>query len=322
MLRVVTAGALSTVQDCGRRNVARYGVSPSGAADWLSARAANLLVGNDACAPLIETTLTGIAFELRQSARIAVTGAVAVLEIDGAPARLWHSHAAAPGAHVKVGLPQRGIRSYIAVAGGIDVPLVLGGASTDVGSGFGGFEGRALRTGDELFVSTPLERPNLFDAYSPAAIPSWNTPVVLRIVPGPHRRALTDSAWRQLLSCEWKVSSRSTRQGVALDGDPLRTGSTDIVSAGACAGCVQVTSAGLPVVLLAEHQTTAGYALVACVISADLPYAAQAPPGDAVRFELVTAAQAAARRDHLERVLASGASAAASALAAGFLEGW
>ena len=302
--------------------MARYGVSPSGAADWFSARAANLLVGNDACAPLVETTLTGIAFELTKPARVAVTGAVAPVEIDGLSVKLWQSHAAAAGARVKVGLPQRGIRSYIAVAGGIDMPLVLGGASTDIGSGFGGFEGRALRNGDELSLTTPVEASNAFDAYSLQATPSWKSPVVLRIVPGPHRRLLSESAWTQLLSSEWKVSSRSTRQGVALEGGPLRTGPTDIVSAGACAGCVQVTSAGLPVVLLAEHQTTAGYALVACVISADLPYAAQAPPGDVVRFEPVTSARAALLREHLERILASGASPTAPPLATGFFEGW
>ena len=333
-VRVVSAGALSTIQDCGRRDVARYGVSPSGASDWFSARAANLLVGNDPCAPLLETTLNGIAFDIERHTNIAVTGAEAALEIGGSRARLWQAHWVAAGARVKVGLPLRGVRSYIAVAGGFDVPLVLGSASTDFGSGFGGFKGRALRAGDALSICSPgLLRPgraqepgttsvNAPTAFRREAIPVWNSPAVLRIVPGPHRCALADSAWMQLLSREWSVSSRSTRQGLALEGESLQTRATDVVSAGACAGCVQITSAGLPVVLLAEHQTTAGYALVGCVISADLPHAAQARTGEAVRFELVSLAQAAVSHDVLERKLASGmTSGPAEDLSTGFFEG-
>lgn len=328
VLRVVTAGALSTIQDCGRRDVARYGVSPSGAADWFSARAANLLVGNEPCAPLLETTLNGAAFEMARAAHVAVTGAAAALEIAGTPARLWRAHAVSSGARVKVGSPQRGIRSYIALAGGFDVPLVLGGASTDVASGFGGFEGRALRTGDVLSGHHVAPHPpdvsrgeHLLSYRGP--IPSWDSPLTLRIVPGPHRRVLSESAWAQLLSREWSVASRSTRQGVAFEGEALGSGPTDVASAGACAGCVQVTSAGLPVVLLAEHQTTAGYALVGCVISADLPRAAQARPGDVVRFMQVTQAQAASLRDLLERTLTAAMTPGLSReLATGFFEGW
>lgn len=295
-LRVKKPGVLATVQDCGRRGAARFGVSPSGAADWFSARAANLLVGNDPCAPLVEITLTGAIFDSPCDARVAVTGAAAELTIDGRGADAWRSHDVQAGAVVAIGPAQRGARSYLAVDGGLEVPLVLGSASTDLGGAFGGFEGRALRAGDVLplgDVDAATERdpgrirPAL--GYAPESIPHWTSATVLRVLPGPHRERLAERALHELVRRSYTVSSRSTRQGLSLEGDALELDRpTDIVSAGACAGNVQITAAGLPIVLLAEHQTTGGYATVACVTSADMPRAGQLRPSDTVRFEFVT----------------------------------
>jgi antagonist of KipI len=313
-LRVDAASMLGTVQDCGRRGVAHLGVSPSGAADWYSSRAANLLVGNHPCAALVEITLTGAAFEARGDIRIALTGAAAPLTIDGKPAEAWRSHDVPAGAHVVIGPAERGARSYLAVAGGLDVPLVLGSASTDLGGGFGGFAGRALRAGDALplFDDASLDsgetgtraaaRPPL--AYPPECIPHWTSATTLRILPGPHARLLPEAAYETLLQQSYGVSSRSTRQGLQLDGVALELDrAMDVASAGVCAGCVQITSAGLPVVLLAEHQTTGGYATVACVTTADLPRAGQLRPGDRVRFEIVTQADAAYALVSMKRML-------------------
>lgn len=316
-LRVETPSVLTTVQDCGRRGVARLGVSPSGAADWYSARAANLLVANDPCAALIEITLTGAAFELRSEALIALTGAAAPLTIDGRAAPMWHAHDVQAGAHLAVGAAARGARSYLAIEGGLEVPLVLGSASTDLGGGFGGFNGRALRAGDILPLGdilpvgdVELERSSRIvghglPAYAPECIPHWASATTLRVVPGPYRDRLSERALDALASRTYTVSSRSTRQGLRLEGEALELDRTmDIASAGVCAGCVQITSAGLPVVLLAEHQTTGGYATVACVTTADLPRAGQLRAGDRVRFEFVTQSDAAHALASLKRLLA------------------
>jgi biotin-dependent carboxylase-like uncharacterized protein len=324
-LRVINPGLQSTVQDDGRRDVSRFGVSPSGAVDWFSARAANLLVGNATGAAVIETTLLGASFEISCDARIAITGAFAPMTIDGATARAWRSHDVRAGARISIGPAERGARSYVGIEGGIEVPLVLGSASTDLGAGFGGYQGRALRAGDLLNVGperspeagtdveperslgvAPSEARRQHLAYPPKTIPSWDPSVTLRVLPGPHRSSLSERLWDELLVRSYGVSSRSTRQGVQLEGDAIGLERpTDVISAGAYAGCVQVTSAGLPVILLAEHQTTGGYATAACIIAADTPRAGQLRPGDAVRFVLVSQAEAVHALRALRRTLDS-----------------
>ncbi len=326
--RVVEPGALSTVQDCGRRKCAHLGVSPSGAADWFSSRAANRLVGNAECAALLETTLSGIKLQALVASRIAVTGAKADLSIDGRPTALWQVHDVPAHSHIEVGGARRGLRSYIAVEGGIAVPSVLGGASTDLGAGFGGHEGRALRPGDVL-VSQPTqtERQCSHGALAPCSfpeesVPHWTSPCVLRAIRGPHASRIGDAALEQLLMRPFAVSSRSTRQGLRLEGEPLTLERpTDIPSAGACAGCVQVTSDGLPLVLLAEHQSTGGYAYALGVITADLPRAGQLRPGDSVRFELVGLVDAAHALELAMRRLLGERIDTTGTLAQGFFEG-
>lgn len=330
-LRVVSPGVLSTVQDCGRRGVARMGVTPSGAADQYSARAANRLVGNDECAATIEITLTGASFELLAATRCAVTGAAALIEIDGARVPTWHSQDVQPGARLTVGPATRGARSYLALNGGIAVSLVFGSAATDVGAGFGGFEGRALRAGDLLTLgpstfaqtySNPADSSAGPLAYPPESIPHWAPSATLRILAGPQRDMLSDHAFATFLKRTYNVSSRSTRQGVQLDGEPLDLDRPmDIASAGAVVGSVQLTSAGLPLLLLADHQTTGGYATIACVISADISRAAQLRPKDQVHFELVTQVDAVHAMQAAARMLTTARADVETHLAGGFHEG-
>lgn len=292
-LRVVAPGVQATVQDFGRRDVARYGLSPSGAADWFSAAAANLLVGNASAAALIETTLTGASFEMRSAARIALTGARASLTIDDMLAAQWCAHDIRAGATIELSAAQAGARSYLAVDGGVVVPLVFDSAATDLGAALGGFGGRALRAGDEIVLGAPRARDTSALVSCQIEAPQWESAVTLRLLPGPHRASIAQTAWQTLFDRTWGVSSRSTRQGVQLDGEPLPlAGPTDVISAGAYAGCVQVTSAGIPVVLLTEHQTTGGYATVACTIAADVWRAGQLRPGDRVRFAQVSRVEA------------------------------
>jgi biotin-dependent carboxylase-like uncharacterized protein len=305
-LAIVDAGLQATIQDRGRRHVGQIGVSPSGFADWLSARAANRLVGNKQGAPLIETTLTGCEFLTMQRLRVAVTGASAMLTVNGVERPMWQALLVPSGANVKLEPPERGLRSYIAFFGGIDVPLVLGSASTDMVAGFGGLNGRALARGDTLkLIAREGDLPENDACVAPWLWPMWRQPATLRVLPGPHAKdfSLDDIAFFQ--GQTYRVSPRSSRQGVRLEGHGLRVREGyDMLSAGVCAGCVQLSSDGLPIILLAEHQTTGGYAVPLTVISADIPDAAQLRPSDQVRFRLVVQSEAAVALTEKMKILA------------------
>jgi biotin-dependent carboxylase-like uncharacterized protein len=292
-IEILDPGLLSTVQDLGRKRVGAIGVSPSGATDWLSARCANRLLGNAHDTPLVETTMTGIRFTPRQTTMIAVTGADAQIGVAGANRPAWQALRVRAGTEVRIGAARRGLRSYVAFHGGIDVPRVLGSASTDVAAGFGGL-GRALAAGDILSLAeVERELPDDERALSPSARPFWRQPAVLRVLPGPHLGRCAAHDIEVLCSREYRVSARSNRQGVRLEGPALNNQSGyDVLSSGVCSGCVQITNEGHPIVLLAEHQTTGGYAVPLVVIAADLPDAAQLRPGDGVRFSRVTLADA------------------------------
>lgn len=280
-VRAIEPGMLTCVQDLGRRGAGWMGVSPCGAADWYSARAANRLVGNDDGKALIETTLSGVTLKISSDAIVAVSGADAPLAIGERVCESWVAHAAPAGSLIVVGAARRGVRSYVALDGGVRVPEVFGSSSTDVTSGFGG---RILERGDEFELG-----PNAKYTASIVGrrLPSLRLPTdaVLRVLPGLDER-LTPS----LLSNAYTVSARSSRQAMMLDGGRTATAGapSDIVSFGVTAGCVQIASDGTPMVLLVEHQTTGGYAVAACVIYADLPIVAQLRPGARVRFAMVS----------------------------------
>src|ERR1700730_17487178 len=195
---VIDPGLLSTVQDLGRRGVGAMGVSPAGAVDWFAARAANRLVGNPDAAALIETTLTGISFEVRRDIVVAVTGAEASVTIGLTPGSTLHALRARAGDRVAVGPASRGLRSYVAFRGGLDVPLVLGSASTDVGGGFGG---RVLARGDALEVCQQLDL-ELRDLAYPADVVAYarGTSALLRARIGPDAHHLGSPVGDALLS--------------------------------------------------------------------------------------------------------------------------
>jgi len=320
---MLDAGVLTTIQDLGRRNAARWGVSPSGAADWFSARVANRLVGNSDGAPLLEITLTGAAFLLEADARLAITGASAPVAAGGAPLAPWTSHDVRAGEKIAVGRAIRGLRSYVAFDGGIAVPPVMGSASTDLGGGFGGLGGRRLEEGDGFPLGPKSVAPAHHLALEASAIPAWPASVTLAATVGPDADWLEPALQRRLHDVEYRVSAASTRQAVRLEsGAPEIAGSTGIVSTGVVSGCVQISSAGLPMVLLCEHQTTGGYATALCVITADLPRAAQLRPGDSVRFSRVGYGEAAEALDASVRKLGRLREVGGDArLSAGFSEG-
>jgi biotin-dependent carboxylase-like uncharacterized protein len=281
-LAVVRAGALTTVQDRGRPGHAHLGVPRSGALDAPAAALANRLVGNPVEAAVLETTLNGCALRPRSVVTVAVTGAPCPVTVNGRPAP-WGAPVRVPaGALLDIGPARAGVRSYVAVAGGVAVDPVLGSRSTDLLSELGP---PPLTDGTVL----PLGRPDgVHTRVDVVPHPGPPSELVLRVTPGPRDDWFTASALRTLATGTYRVSSASNRIGLRTEGPSLeRAVSGELPSEGIVLGAVQVPPDGRPVVFLADHPTTGGYPVIAVVRGADLPAAAQAVPGTPVRFMVV-----------------------------------
>jgi len=281
-LAVVRSGALTTVQDQGRPGHAHLGVPRSGALDAPTAALTNRLVGNPSESAVLETTLNGCALRPRSAITVAVAGAPCPVTVDGRPAA-WGAPVRVPaGALLDVGHARAGLRSYVAVSGGVAVEPVLGSRATDLLSGLGP---PPLTDGTVL----PLGRPDTLHArvdVVPHTAPP--TELVLRVTPGPRDDWFTASALRTLTTSTYRVSSASNRIGLRTEGPSLeRAVSGELPSEGMVLGAVQVPPDGSPVVFLADHPATGGYPVIAVVRAGDLPAAAQAVPGTPVRFMVV-----------------------------------
>lgn len=278
-VEVVRAGALTTVQDLGRRGVAHLGVPRSGALDGPAHRLANRLVGNPADAATLETTLTGVALRATAPVIAAVTGAPAPVRVDGRPAG-WGLPVTVPaGAVLEVGAATHGVRSYVALAGGVAVEPVLGSRATDLLSGLGP---SPLAVGDVLPLGEPAEPPPPVDLAPQPAPPEE---LVLRLRLGPRDDWFTPESLRALGRARYTVAAASNRIALRTEGPPLaRAVHTELPSEGMVLGAVQVPADGLPVIFLADHPTTGGYPVVGVVPEADLAAAAQARPGTPLRF--------------------------------------
>lgn len=278
--RVVHPGALTTVQDVGRFGYQRFGIGTSGPMDEMAAGAANYLVGNADDAALLEMTVAGVRLEFLAAGQMALTGADMGATLNGSEIARGRTINVAAGDVLQMGFAKNGCRGYLAFAGGVAVPQVMGSRATNLKCGLGGMAGRALKAGDELAV---------YDV-PPVAAREWAQPVyagnvTLRCVIGPQADMFTERGLTTFFGTEYVVSPQCDRMGYRLDGAPLETpAGTDIVSDGIAFGAVQVTNAGLPIVLMADRQTTGGYAKIATVISEDLWLLAQCMPGARVRF--------------------------------------
>ena len=252
-LEVVRAGALTTVQDQGRPGFAHLGVPRSGALDRAAAAAANAAVGNDPAAAVLETTVTGIAVRAVGPCVVAVTGPPAPVAIDGVPAAMGQAVTVTDGAVLDVGTAQSGVRSYGAVAGGIDVPAVLGSRSTDLLSGLGP---PRLRDRDRV----PIGHERRGDVRAVAAGPrTAPAELVLTVRLGPRHDWFTASALETLVRTEYRVSPVSNRVALRLTGAPLERAVPDeLPSEGVVLGAVQVPADGQPLIFLADHPTTTG----------------------------------------------------------------
>jgi biotin-dependent carboxylase-like uncharacterized protein len=275
---VLEAGPLTSIQDpAGRPGWRRYGVPVGGAADAWSARLANRLVGNPDGAALIEVTLGGAAFQLGRPTVLALTGGL-VGSLDGRPMPLASAVEAGAGSAVRVD-PGSGARGYLAFAGGIEAEPVLGSASTDLRSGFGGLEGRPLAAGDVLRTAEATARRLAWRGTRPGG--------PIRVVRGPH-----EAGFEELCSGSWTVGIAADRAGLRLDGPLIRPALREIPSMGLPIGAIQIPPDGHPIAMLVDRPVTGGYPVPAVVIRADVGRLAQLLSGDEVRFASVSLAEA------------------------------
>ena len=295
-LEVVAPGLLTTIQDTrGRPEFARYGVPTGGALDPLAAAAANALVGNDPGAAVLEITLLGPTLRFATQTAFALAGADLNATLDGqsvGPGWSWFARA---GSTLSFGERRNGTRAYLACAGGFQVPVVLGSRAADVRAGFGGLAGRAVRSGDRLPLPVIPDVVSRCGWHLTAAATAADPRQQVRVLPGPHLSRFQPGAFEELCSLEWRIAEQADRMGYRLTGPRLRHAHrADVASLGLPVGSVQVPGDGQPIVLLADHQPTGGYTVLACVIRADIHLLAQRAPGDAVRFAQTTHAEARA----------------------------
>lgn len=297
-LNIISGGLQTTVQDAGRFGYQRFGFSPSGALDMRSYAVANMLVGNAGGEAALEITMLGPVIEFIGDHTIALTGADMRPEIDGRPSKMYASIEVRAGQVLSFAGQVNGIRAYLAVAGGIDVPEVMGSRSTHIKCRTGGHMGRALTAGDMLptLPAGIAARP----ARSIDVHEDHRAPAVLRAVLGPQDNMFTPETLAALRSSTYISTAQSDRMACRMQGTALKhLGGADIISDGIAMGAVQVPPNGQPVIMLSDRQTTGGYAKIATVVSADIRLLAQAQPGRAFTFTTVSRrdAEKIARRE-------------------------
>jgi len=296
-LLIERPGRLTTIQDLGRFGMQYHGISPSGAMDSYSARIANLLVGNQPTAALLEITLTGLSLRVEVALWIAITGANLTPTIDEIPLPTWRPIRVRAGSRICFNQLRYGCRAYLAVAGGIVAPTILGSTSTDCTHRFGGWMGRAVARGDCL----PIHPTNLLPKFIPTRpfwasswYVAWHTylpltsPALLHLVVGEDWNNLMPESKTDMLNTTWTVNLASNRMGLRLDGPKLKfTRVNEKLSSGVTTGTVQLPPNGFPIILGVERQTTGGYPVLGAIASIDIPRLAQLCPKETLRFALL-----------------------------------
>ncbi len=301
-ISVAKPGLFTTVQDLGRYGYAHLGISPGGAADPLSFRIGNLLIGNDENAPALEMTLLGATLEFEERAVIALTGAHCECKVGSAKVPANAAFELPAGAILQCGNMTGGARGYLSVQGGFDIPLVMGSASTFVPGHFGGFRGRRLQTGDVLSV----RQHGSFHVQllRPGALDSLRALRPLRVTKGAQQDWFEPGAFQSLFSSTYIVKEQSDRTGLRLKGEIVRPREqSELLTDGIPLGAIQVPQDGQPIVLFVDQQTTGGYPKIANVIAADVHRVGQLRPRDEVRFVEVSIAEAIQALDEQERWL-------------------
>jgi antagonist of KipI len=305
VIQVQEPGLFTTVQDLGREGFGPLGVSPSGAADPISLRLGNRLVGNAEGAAGLEMTLLGGTFLIQDGGLVALTGSDFGATLDGKPVELWTSFEARPGQVLRLGSTRSGARCYLCVQGGIEAKLFLGSASTHILSGLGGYDGRALRKGDVLKIG-PASGDVRNRRLSSRELKEVRPRKVLRVTPGPQSDWFPEASQRLFYASRYRIAEESNRMGIRLEGASVPESSGGkMISEGVSLGAVQVPDGGLPIILFVEQQTTGGYPKIANVISADFPSLGQLRPRDEIQFERVTWETARSLLREQEEFLAS-----------------
>ena len=285
---VISAGFQTTVQDCGRTGLRKFGVTPGGALDPISLRLVNLLVGNLECTAGLECVSGRLRLRFHDERILAWSGGE--FEVRLGDKLVPVLHCARVSTDIEI-LPQRGGRAWLAISGGINVPEILGSRATDLRAHFGGWEGHALRDGNELPLGVESELCARVRDEIPDHVSDWSAPrfvargKLLRIIRG---KNWDDNIGAKLLAQKFRIAMDSDRMGLRLEGEEIASASRrELVSEAVTPGTVQLPPSGAPVVLLQGCQTIGGYPKIAHVITVDLGYAAQLQPLDEVRFELI-----------------------------------
>jgi biotin-dependent carboxylase-like uncharacterized protein len=305
VFEVVNPGMLTTVQDLGRNGYQKYGLAVSGSVDHYAHRVANILVSNPQNAAVLEITLFGLKLVALESTVIAITGGDLYPTVNNQPVATWSSIKINKGDEIQFKGCKSGCRAYLAVAGGIDVPLFFGSRSTDVVGKFGGVEGRGLEKGDLLHAReakvpiAKIKRRTL----PPSLIPDYSTHVDARVILGPQDDAFESDAIDTFLSSTYTVTKEMDRMACRLDGPKLEhQTSADIDSEGLFLGSIQVPKNGLPIVFLTGRQSVGGYTKIGGVISVDLSRLAQVKQGNTISFHQVTMDEAHDSFKHQEKI--------------------
>ncbi|RKI70985.1 biotin-dependent carboxyltransferase family protein [bacterium 1xD42-67] len=284
-ITVLNPGLLTTVQDQGRIGYQQFGVSVSGVMDPRSAALANIIAGNDQGEAVLECTMMGPQLQFDQANVIAITGGDLGPTLDGKAIPGYTAVAVQAGQVLRFTAPKAGCRAFIAFAGGLDVPVVMGSRSTYMKAKIGGFQGRKLEKGDQIGFRAPVKSlSHMEDRHIPPEF-SPRPVYVLRVVLGPQDDAFTSAGIDTFLSGTYTVTPEFDRMGCRLDGPAIaHKDGGDIISDGIAFGAIQVPSAGTPIIMLGDRQTTGGYTKIATVITADFRILAQLKAGDKVQF--------------------------------------
>lgn len=298
MITITRAPPYLTVQDDGRKKSRAAGVPRGGAMDRFALAATNAIVGNALTAAALEWGLAGGSLRFDAETTIALGGAIVSATLAGSPVAPFTTLQARAGDELVVHQFDSGRFVYVAVHGGIDVPIVLHSRSTYLPGKFGGFEGRLLRHGDSLRAGTSAGRAPGNGFHAPGELTPAYTAAVVHITRGPQAEIFDDAAWQTFLGEDYRVASASDRTGYRLEGRAFSNPAPTLPSEPGCQGAIQISGDGRPIVLMADAPTVGGYPKIAVVSDSDLPLMAQRQPGDTVRFELITIEQSqrAARR--------------------------
>lgn len=301
-IEVLNPGLLTTVQDTGRYGYQRYGIPPAGAADSYALRVGNILLGNKEDEASLEITILGPTLRFEEENWIALTGTDLGPYLNEQPLPLWETVHVNKGDVLSFRRPEKGMRVYLTIAGGINVPPALKSKATYLQGKLGGFCGRPLHGGDRIeTIPARAQKRRL----PKRLIPSYGLHS-LRVLVSSTGEHFSSVAVKTLLTSEYKILPHSNRMGLRLTGSSIEhLKSADIISEPVCTGAIQVPGNGQPILLLSDRQTTGGYTRIATVISVDLPKAAQARPGDVISFVECTLEEAQQAYCEQEELLAA-----------------